>query len=106
MMPEFVCHSEPGPACRVVGVNAQQRRLTVVRAQPVTSALTEGTERDVSGKVHLNQRRKVAYLRDAKLKVATHLFGKDTSLALRFRRSPRRSRETRGDQPLDCSPAR
>src|SRR6266851_6610933 len=103
MMPEFVRESEPGSTGRVVGVNDQQRRLTVVGAQPVAS-FAEGTEYDVGGEVHLNKRRKVPYLGDAELKDATYLFGKDAALALGFQRSARRSRETGGDQPLYCGP--
>src|SRR5215468_10831329 len=105
MMPKFVRESEPSPADRVVAVNDQQRCLAVVRAEPVTS-VTKGAECDVSAEVHLDQRRKISYLRDAKLKVATHLLGKNSPLALRFRRSPRRSRETRDDQPFYRGSAR
>ncbi len=38
MMPELVHESEPSSTRRVVGVNDQQRRLAVVRAQPVASS--------------------------------------------------------------------
>src|SRR2546429_7045542 len=69
MMPEFVRESEPGSTGRVVGVNDQQRRLAIVRAQPVAS-FAEGTEYDIGGEVHLNKRWKVPHLGNAELKYA------------------------------------
>ncbi|HET9895030.1 MAG TPA: hypothetical protein VFQ44_08850 [Streptosporangiaceae bacterium] len=81
MMPELVRESEPGPGCWVIGVNDQQRRLAVVRAQPVAS-FAEGTEYDIGGEVHLNNRWKVPYLGYAQLEVAAYLFGKDPPTVL------------------------
>src|SRR6266496_323898 len=104
MMPEFVRESKPGSTGRIVGVDDQQRRLALMRAQPVAS-FAEGTECDIGGEVHLNQPWKVSYFGDAELEDATHLFGEDASLPLRFRRSTRRGRELGGDQLLYCSAA-
>jgi hypothetical protein len=96
MMPEFVRESEPDPTSRVIGVNDQQRRLSIMRAKSVTS-FTEGTECDIGGEVHLNNRRKVAYLGDAQLKVATYLLGKGSPLALGFPGGAWRTREASRD---------